>query len=242
MSGRIRNAFENGGGGELRHKENAPPKMKALHSSGALAANFFSYWENKDKIPLVSVLETDVSVVESLDFEVPFRTVLGGTAPHLDVVMWPASGRVVAIESKFTEWLSRPNSKFVTSYFHGGLGRWAEIGLPKCQALAKDLYQDQVTFDYLYVKQLLTHTLGLATQLGRDAFSLYYLYYDWCCEESKNHEKEIKRFAEIVKGDLEFVPLTYQEVYKRLKESGEAEPEYLKYLRERYFCGKGAPK
>ena len=34
--------------------------MRALHSSSALAVNFFDYWTNKDKSPLLSALGIDL--------------------------------------------------------------------------------------------------------------------------------------------------------------------------------------
>lgn len=43
----VKNAFDNGNGGELKSIGNRPPKMKALHSSSAIGVNFFQYWLNK---------------------------------------------------------------------------------------------------------------------------------------------------------------------------------------------------
>ena len=50
LSTRARDAFGDGAGSELKGK------MKALHSSSALAANFFDYWTDidRDKTPDVA--------------------------------------------------------------------------------------------------------------------------------------------------------------------------------------------
>jgi len=39
-----RKAFENGSGSELQDTPSRPAKMRALHSSSALAVNFFDSW------------------------------------------------------------------------------------------------------------------------------------------------------------------------------------------------------
>ena len=100
--------------------------------------------------------------------------------------------------------------------------------------------------------QLLKHALGLGRQRGNTEFSpyynefcLYYLYYDWKCKESENHKAEIECFADRVRKELRFKALRYQDVYDRLKAATPPDVEYqdyLHYLGDRYFCGKGVPK
>lgn len=88
LSSAAREAFERGAGSELTGR------MRALHSSSALAVNFFDYWTHRDKVPLLSALGVDGKNADSLEFEARFPTGLGGTPPHLDVAMWLSSGEV----------------------------------------------------------------------------------------------------------------------------------------------------
>lgn len=230
LSPRAREGFENGAGSELsRH-------MKALHASSALVANFFDYWTERDKGPLLSALEIDAGDVDSLDFEAKFDTGLGRIPPHLDIAIRFSTGAVVAVESKFTEYLTRSRDgkgKFKPAYFESG-DLWAERKLPACQVLARELDARHCRFDFLDAGQLLKHALGLATQ-AVNGFNLYYLYYDCPGKRSEAHKEEVRRFSDRVGDELGFKALTYQEVYARLKASADSDPEYLRYLGERYF-------
>ena len=195
LSPRARQGFERGAGSELSGH------MRALHSSSALAVNFFDYWTDRDKTPVLSALGVDPEDGASLDFEAQFPTGLAGTPPHLDVAITHDTGFVVAIEGKFTEHLKRSTtgkSNFTTSYFPKSTGRWIANDLPACQSLAEELWceelrGDRQRFEYLDPRQLLKHALGLATKL-RDKFSLYYLYYDWSGDEIEMHRREIDLF------------------------------------------------
>ncbi len=114
LSTRARQNFERGAGSELSGH------MRALHSSSALAANFFDYWTSRAMTPVLSALDIDAGGENSLDFEARFPTGLRGTPPHLDVAITHMNGFVVAIEAKFTEHLKRSTrgkSKFTAAYF-----------------------------------------------------------------------------------------------------------------------------
>ena len=231
LSAHAQDAFERGAGSELRCH------MRALHSSSALAANFFDYWTKRDKAPLLSALGVDADGVESLDFEAPFATGLRGTPPHIDVAIRLNSGCVVAIECKFTEHLERSTegkSEFSESYFPSSDGLWIQKGLPQCQTFAEKLHKNRYRFEFLDPWQLLKHALGLAKQLG-SRFSLYYLYYDHLGESSEAHKSEVACFADCVGDEIRFRALTYQEVFDKLRASDQADSEYLDYLRCRYF-------
>ena len=231
LSDRARDAFERGAGSELSCH------MRALHSSSALAANFFDYWTDKDKAPLLSALGVDVDGTQSLDFEAPFATGLRGTPPHLDVAIKLNSGFVVAIECKFTEHLERSTegkSEFSESYFPPSDGLWIQKGLPRCQTFAKKLYENRCRFEFLDPWQLLKHALGLATQLGTK-FSLHYLYYDHPGERAETHRSEVARFSDCVGDEIRFRALTYQEVFDKFRVSNHVDPRYLDYLGGRYF-------
>ena len=231
LSARARTGYERGAGSELKGH------MKALHSSSALGANFFDYWTDRQKAPLLSALGIDDDDIQSLDFEARFPTGLGRIPPHLDLAITLESGAVIGVESKFTEYLSRSTkgkSSFEPSYFPPSGGLWASKGLPACQLFAEELRSQQNQFEFLDPWQLLKHALGLATSSGPD-FSLWYLYYDCLGRRSEAHKREIQSFANRVGEEIRFKAITYQQVYAQLKESDQPDPEYLHYLHSRYF-------
>jgi hypothetical protein len=120
-----RTAFEKGSGSELKHK------MRALHSSSALAVNFFDYWTTAEPTTLMHLLEFD-SPVSAIRFEAQHPTGLQGIPPNLDVCLVLESGHTVAIESKFTEWLTRKRFRddpFKAKYFPPGQELWTSRGL-----------------------------------------------------------------------------------------------------------------
>ena len=231
LSNSARKAFERGAGSEPKKH------MRALHSSSALAANFFDYWTDGNKAILLSALGIDADRAKSLEFEKQFRTGLGGTPPHLDIAITLDSGFVIAIECKFIEFLQRSTRgkpKFKPSYFPPSESLWTQVGLPECQRLAEELREDPREFQYLDPGQLLKHALGLATQRG-DQFSLYYLYYEYPGDRTEAHEKEITRFNDRVGSEIRFKALTYQDVFYKIKASEQVEPGYVDYLEARYF-------
>ena len=236
LSARARLAFEAGAGSELKGH------MRALHSSSALVANFFDYWNDRDTTPILFALGIEPREGVRIDFEAQFPTGLGGSPPHPDVAITHKSGYVVAIESKFTEHLKRSTrgkSRFARSYFPESAGLWASKALPACQQLAEslraeDLHGGRQQFEYLDPRQLLKHALGLGTQLGGE-FSLCYLYYNWAGKRPETHRREIDLFEELVGDEVRFRALPYQDIFVRLAESVEADSDYLNYLGGRYF-------
>jgi Restriction Endonuclease associating with ARP len=221
---------------ELGARRRQPPKMLALHSSAALVANVFDYWTQRDASPLAAALGF-AEPCTALGFEAPFPSGLPGEPPTVDLLLTFESGRRIAVESKFSEWLSRrPRNKavFKTKYFPRDRAVWTECGLPRCQTLAEDLQARTQRFKYLHAAQLLKHALGLSV-VARGRIALCYFYYDWPCRESGVHREEIARFTGLIGDELPFSALTYQEIYRRLRETRAVEPGYLEYLRARYF-------
>ena len=233
LSAAAREAFEKGAGSELAKH------MRALHSSSALVANFFDYWTSRDKTPLLHAFGISSKTADLLEFEARFPTGLGGTPPHLDVVMWLSSGEAIAVESKFTEHLGRSTkgkSRFEPSYLPEQRGLWEEQGLPACQAFGEELNAGLHRFEFLDPWQLLKHALGLANVLGQ-SFRLVYLYYEHPGERAQQHQRELQRFVDAVRDDFDFQPLAYQTVYQRLATFEETDRGYLEYLGTRYFSG-----
>jgi hypothetical protein len=235
-------AFDQGDGSELEGRGTSPAKMRALHSSSALAVNAFDYWSAGDCAPLTSALEMD-EVAGPLAFERKFKTGLRGNPPNLDVVLPLTLGITFAIESKFTEWVKpKSGSKppFKEKYFESDEGVWRNVGLPECQSLAQDVQDGIERFIHLDAPQLLKHALGLTKQTGQE-FMLCYLYFDWPSPESDIHRHEVGRFASRVGTEVRFRSMTYQDLFARLRRTcGPEHVAYLGYLLGRY-AGEAIP-
>lgn len=230
-------AFSEGSGSELVDRGGSPAKMRALHSSSALAVNFFDYWLARDAQPLFRALGFEENP-SSIEFEGQFPTGLVGIPPNLDVVFRFENGKVVGVESKFTEWLTpKPLGKevFKPKYVEAAKGLWSSKGLPRCQALVVKVQANEERFEYLDVAQLLKHVLGLANQHPA-RFELLYLFYDCAGGESSAHHAELERFASLVDSGCHFRWASYQEVFRALENhAGLDHVPLLEYLRARYF-------
>lgn len=235
MSARTKDAFERGSGSELKDTPSRPAKMKALHSSSALAVNFFDFWANADTSPLQRALRLEGHIT-NIEFESQYPTGLTGNPPNLDVTLKLSNGHIIGIESKFSEWLS-PKSKgkelFKPKYFPSGSGLWTDCGLSESQKLAGRISRGDAQFRYLDAPQLLKHSLGMANNLG-DQFSLYYVYLDWPGKESIIHSQEVSQFRDLVGEELRFVAITYQELMANLSTERNVDEGYLSYLGSRY--------
>jgi hypothetical protein len=214
--------------------------LRSLHSSSALVANVFDYWSVQDATPLAQALDVD-GVIGAIAFEAP---VAAGSLPNqtlnLDVCLTLTDGRAIGIESKFGEWLTprvpgtglmRPKAADVAA------GRWADLGLPKSQALAEAMHAGKRSFRYLDATQLLQHALTLAAQPGHQGFALWYLYYAWDMPQAQQHAHELDVFTRDAGVELGFRALTYQSMFEALKQaSGRRHADYIAYLQRRYFA------
>ena len=147
--------YASGDGAELG-KEGKRGKILALHSSAALACNFFDYWRGRNLEGLAQAFGT--TELCDIGFERKFPTGLRGNAPNLDVVLYESDGGILAIESKFME-------PFQKSKYFEKADTWARarVELPGCQVLADEIRQNRAQFELLDVAQLLKHMLGLAS-------------------------------------------------------------------------------
>jgi hypothetical protein len=225
-------------GSELAPGATRPPRINSLCSSAALVANVFGYWHARDAAPLARALGFEVGDAVTLGFEEPFATGLIGDPPLVDVVL-RGDDALIAIESKFAEWLvRRPRNKsgLKDKYFPADSGVWSAAGLPRCQAFAKDLQAARERFTYLNAAQLLKHALGLSKARSQRV-SLLYLYYDWPGREAPVHAAELERARVRLGGEVDLRVRTYQELYRALRALPAVDGEYLDYLSERYFGG-----
>ena len=235
LSACTRRELKEGDGSELG-KPGKRGKFQALHSSSALVCNVFDYWRGRDLGALADALGIKARPC-GMSFEEKFKTGIGSRSPNLDVVFYLSNGGYFAIESKFTEPLtkSKAHSLIKEKYFAGDTKHWANRGLPVTQRLADDMRKDRKAFAYLDAAQLLKHMLGLATT-GSD-WQLHYLWFDAGEPLSHEHKEEIERFAKDLGPEAaHFTSQTYQGFYNRLATSlGAEHQKYLSYLKSRYF-------
>ena len=235
MTPEVRAEFAKGSGGELG-KQGRPGKMCSLRSSSALTYNVFAPWSGHDLAPLAAAMGREIED-RTLRFERQFRHGLSSTPPNLDVALDNDQPRPLGIECKFTEPYGpkKPRPRLDEKYFVGGRLRWTELGLPRCQALAGGIGRT-IEFKRLDAGQLLKHILGLAWATKR-APRLSCIWFDSKCEEASEFSAEVRQFASQVDPIVEFTPISYQNVFARLRKGPEPMPGYVSYLETRYFPG-----
>lgn len=215
LSAAAKSAFDKGSGSELRDKPGSPAKMRALHSSSALAVNAFDFWSIHPNRSLIAALDLPDTSDALIRFEGQYPTGLPGIPPNLDVMLELASGDLVGIECKFTEWLTPKTSgtaSFKEKYFPAGGSVWERVGLTSAQRLAETIHSGEAAFQHLNAPQLLKHALGLATSADAK-FRLFYLYFDCHGPVGELHRSEIGRFAAAVGHELGFQALSYQALF-----------------------------
>jgi hypothetical protein len=236
LSSDARSDFGSGDGAELG-REGGRGKIQALHSSSALACNWFDYWRGRDLQPLSRAFEVPVQF-SKLGLEHKFPTGLGGISPNLDVLLTCSDGSLFAVESKFTEPYTTSGLKtyLKPQYFPKARSLWLDAGLPSCQAIAEALRRGQQDdfHNVLDVAQLLKHMLALA--LSGRSWSLCYLWFEVPGLLADQHREELTIFTTKMGMDAaHFSALTYQELFTRtLPFMGQENSEYTEYLRERY--------
>ena len=163
LSPDARSDFQGGDGTELGNVGKRG-KIQALHSSSALACNWFDYWRGRSLVPLSRAFNPSTPFCEFVGLEQKFSTRLGGIGPNLDVILKCLDGTLFAIESKFTEPYTESALKTVLKpkYFEAGRALWTEAGLSGCQGVAERLRTGPHNFKVLDVAQLLKHMLALA--------------------------------------------------------------------------------
>jgi restriction endonuclease-like protein len=225
-------------GSELTPRATQPARAHSLCSSAALVVNVFAYWRGRDHSPLLEALGVGGPGGTRLEFEAPLPTGLPGDPPTVDVALYRPDGRIVAVESKFAEWLvPRPRGKrvFKDKYFAQGQRVWEAAGLPLAHALAEDLQAGRERPRYLNAAQILKHALGLAVN-GLRTSTLLYLYYDRPGREAVTHRAEVDRVAARLAGELDLRVATYQSLFDALRASPKLDGAYVDYLARRYFA------
>ncbi len=205
-------------------------KLRAAHSSAALAINCFSPWRlAPERLDLAGHRG-----FAHVQFEAKVPTGLGGTPPHLDLLA--VGTGVVAVEAKCTEWLVGKPAQFASSYDRLASVLGESPWFTQMQALRKDPRR----YEYLDAAQLVKHAFGLSIQFADRAVVLVYLYWEprnaeeW--EPCLRHREEARQLAQAVTGaNVKLVPMSYESLWAGWQSAGDS--GHLGYLRERYCLG-----
>ena len=184
-------------------------KFRAAHSSSALAVNCFGPFKRN----LSDLRVCGAEDFMSLCFEKKCPTGLHGTPPNLDVLMERAD-RVVAIESKCTEYLSPHTARFSMSYR-------TRIRDARRQSTwfreMRRLIDEPHAYGCLDAAQLIKHALGLMYCYPDHRVTLLYLYWEPLNAVDfpvfEEHRREIAEFADRIAAPcLAFEATTYNDL------------------------------
>jgi hypothetical protein len=219
--------FKGGSGNELYKK------FRAAHSSSALAVNTFACWKKNSS----SLNIFGTTNFNTLAFEEKCSTGLGGTPPNLDILL-TNDDSIIGIESKFTEYLKPKKPHFSSSYQREKLQQAEDQWWNLLETVRDGNPQ------YLDTAQLIKHYLGLRCLNNKEGFAnhkitLLYLFWEpenWeDYDVFKNHRKEIKTFADQVKGSsVRFDARSYPELWKEWDEEKDIS-DHVENLRNRYY-------
>jgi hypothetical protein len=207
-------------------------KMRAAHSSSALAVNSFSPWKFH---PAALSLGSGSGSFESLRFEAVFPTGLIGTPPHLDLMAYGPSP--VAVESKCLEYLTPKTPLFSAAYDcirdQRRYSPWF--------GLIERVRRDPRCFQYLDAAQLVKHAIGLLKSAYAQNVRLLYLFWEPLNAADfgafQSHRCEIESLQACL-GDARpsLHVLTYNELWKQWRSECKAPwvSLHLERLDERY--------
>lgn len=185
-------------------------KFRALHSSSALAVNCFGPFRRH----LSDLRLCGADGLNALHFEKKCPIGIRGTPPNLDVLTESAN-RVIAIESKFTEYLTPHPAGFSPSYETGIHDARRQTGWFR-EMLR--LIEAPGTYRRLDAAQLVKHAFGLMRCYPGRRLTLLYLYWEPLNAVDyplfEEHRRDISAFAKRIAGpQLAFEAITYNELW-----------------------------
>ncbi len=200
-----------GNGGELIGKPPRPPKFCAAHSSAKLAVNSFGPFRY-DTSRLVLAEQSGFEIAQ---FEKKLRNGLRGTPPNLDFFACGADS-IVAVESKFTEWLTPKAADFAEVY-RGAVSRLADS---QWASVFEALVDDPSHSNHLDAAQLVKHYLGMRHSLRGFPQRQILLYVYWEpanadeFDECSCHRRSLDDFADRVSGsEIGFQHMSYAQLW-----------------------------
>ena len=204
-------------------------KIRAIHSSAALAANTFGRW--KTDPAKLKILE--LSGFQPPKFEAQCPTGLGGTPPNLDVLL-QSPDIVIGLESKLLEPLTPRKPHFSKSY--------SRDRLPLCEESWWNLLEQVRHWPpaHLDAAQLIKHYLGLRKRFpsGQKVFLVYLFWKPLNAEkiaEYVRHAEDMEKFRDALSesGAVQFIPMDYLHLWDSW--SGDADlAEHANLLKQRY--------
>ena len=215
--------MDSGSGNELKGK------FRALHSSAALAVNTFATWKRNP----MNLSLCGRKGFTSLTLERKCPTGLGGTSPNLDVFLGN-NLCVIAVESKFLEYLTPKKGYFSESYTREKLPQaedswWHLIDRIKHQPK-----------QHLDAAQLVKHYLGLRNLAPKGGRETVLLYLFWEPENWMDfpvfhkHREEIADFAShIEESSVKFIAQSYLALWDEW-EHHYGNTQHVSELRKRY--------
>jgi hypothetical protein len=244
LSESLQKQFNKADGHEINDSSEKLAKMKAIHSSSALAVNIFHYWQTQNKILEIAyccgLCNKNNKYVEDMFFEKNDLVIDSSfeRKPNIDIVITNSDFsrfKAFAIESKFTEHFTSKNKQNLSQSYLDMDYLWKNIDF-----LRDFISQDNSPFHkykYLDAAQLVKHILCLNREYGKGKFKLLYLYYDSIGEKAINHYCELLDFSmKLRTGGIEFRFKSYQElIYKMANNYYKEHVEYFDYIIDRYI-------
>ena len=186
-------------------------KFCAAHSSCALAVNSFGPF----KVNPANLMLLGTQGAERLEFERSLPIFRGGTPPNLDVWI-ERDGDIVAVESKFLEYLTPKRPAFSDAYDRLAV---------ECEPCWWEVYRDaNVTAheQFLDRAQLIKHYFGLNKYRAKNHTNLTLLYIFWeplnwhAITECVQHRTELEAFANAVSSSqISFRWMSYNDLWEQ---------------------------
>jgi len=204
-------------------------KIRAIHSSAALAANTFGRWKSDpSRLKLAGM-----SGFGPPKLEAQCPSGLRGTPPNLDVLLH-STATIIGIESKLLEPLTPTMPKFKASY--------SRDRLPLCEDAWWSLLEcvSQWPASHLDAAQLIKHYLGLRNHFP-DGKKVLLLYLFWkplnaaTFAEYSQHGEDLEKFRNAVQDSqsVRFVAMDYLELWDAWEDDKDM-AEHARLLKDRY--------
>jgi len=221
----IKGDYENGSGQEWQRK------IRAIHSSAALAANAFGKWKTEPS----QLTFRNVTGFDPPKLEAQCPTGLGGTPPNLDVLL-QSEDTVFGIESKLLEPLTPKVPHFAASY--------SREKLPLCEDAWWNLLERvrgrAWRPSHLDAAQLIKHYLGLRKQFyhGKKVVLVYLFWKPLNAAdiaEYTRHADELARFRTAVQESVavQFVAMDYLQLWNSWEKDVKM-AKHARLLKNRY--------
>ena len=235
-------------GEEIKDSKEKTAKMRCLYSSSALVVNIFEYLrKNKLYETIADIFDIPKNIknihYEGLNEKLQCKFIIYKGAkrhPHLDVHFEYDDGYIVGIESKYTEpfrnTLTMKEKRInIKNDFNKNYGEEFKKIFPSLYKCINDqnFWDD---FEFLDIKQILTHILGIVKNTSK--FKFLYLYYPHLHSDDNKYEKEIEKFFNILSSEkIQSCFIKWTDVLNKLSKESRIEEKYYIYNAERYLLG-----